>query len=228
MGDEKELLKRRLKREKSIRQQAEKIAEDKSRELYIKGQELESALQAESLAREEIETLYKEVERLSLIDPLTELSNRRSFRTDALRLFQLAVRHQKKLSCAMLDIDLFKRVNDTFGHDMGDQVLIAVAKLCQKQLRKTDLLARFGGEEFCFLFPETDLKDGAILAERIRQKVSKLEFHSEGNRFSVTVSIGVSNLLDLNDNLKNMIKRSDLSLYKAKETGRNRVVIWED
>jgi len=228
MVDENDLLKRRLQREKSIRQQAEKIAEDKSRELYIKGQELEKALQAESLARKEIEALYKEVERLSLIDPLTELSNRRSFSNDALRLFKLAVRHQKKLSCAMLDIDLFKRVNDTFGHDMGDQVLIAVAKSCQKQIRKSDLLARFGGEEFCFLFPETDLNGAALLAERIRQELSKLEFNSNGNQFSITVSIGVSSLLDLNDTLENMIKRSDLSLYKAKETGRDRVVIWED
>ena len=227
MGDESELLKRRLQREKSIRLQAEKIAEEKSRELYIKGLELERALQAESLAKKEIETLYKEVERLSLIDPLTELSNRRSFSTNALRYFQLAVRHNKKLSCAMLDIDFFKRVNDTYGHSMGDQVLIAVAKSCQMQIRKTDLLARFGGEEFCFLFPETDLNSAVILAERIRQEVSDLHFSSEGNRFSVTVSIGVSSLLDLNDNFENMIKRSDLSLYKAKETGRNCVVTWE-
>ena len=227
MGDESELLKRRLQREKNIRQQAEKIAEEKSRELYVKGRELEKALQAESLARKEIETLYQEVERLSLIDPLTELSNRRSFSTEALRLFQLAIRHQHKLSCAMLDIDFFKRVNDTYGHDIGDQVLIAMAKACQEQIRKTDLLARFGGEEFCFMFPETDLNAAALLAERIRQAISKLEFHSEENRFSVTVSIGVSELLDSNDKMASMLKRSDDSLYKAKKTGRNRVVIWE-
>ena len=227
MGDEIELLKRRLQRERNIRQQAEKIAEEKSRELYLKGVELKNALQAEGQARKEIETLYQEVERLSRIDPLTELSNRRSFSADALRFFQLAIRHQNKLSCAMLDIDFFKRVNDTYGHDFGDKVLIAVAKACKKQIRKTDLLARFGGEEFCFLFPETDLNGAALMAERIRHAISKLEFDSEKNRFSVTVSIGVSELLDSNDNMENMLKRSDDSLYKAKENGRNRVVTWE-
>lgn len=227
MGDEIELLKRRLQREKNIRQQAEKIAEEKSRELYIEGLELEKSLQAESQARKEIETLYQEVERLSHIDPLTELSNRRSFSTEALRLFQLAIRNQNKLSCAMLDIDFFKRVNDTYGHDFGDKVLVAVAKACQKQIRKTDLLARFGGEEFCFLFPETDLNGAALVAEKIRHAISKLEFHSGKNRFSVTVSIGVSKLLDSNDKMESMLKRSDDSLYNAKRNGRNRVVIWE-
>lgn len=227
MGDEIELLKRRLQREKNIRQQAEKIAEEKSRELYLKSVDLENALQAAGQTKKKIESLYQEVERLSRIDPLTGLSNRRSFSTDALRIFQLAIRHQRKLSCAMLDIDFFKHVNDSYGHDFGDKVLIAVAKTCKKKLRKTDLLARFGGEEFCFLFPETDLNSAALIAERLRHAISTLEFHSEENRFSVTVSIGVSKLLDLNDNMENMLKRSDDSLYKAKENGRNRVVIWE-
>jgi len=227
MGDEIELLKRRLQRERNIRQQAEKIAEENSRELYLKSVELKNALQAEKQARKKIEILYKEVERLSLIDPLTELSNRRSFFTDAHRTLQLAIRHQKKLSCAMLDIDFFKKVNDTYGHDFGDKVLIAVAKACKKQIRKTDLLARFGGEEFCFLFPETDLNGAALTAERIRHAISKLEFDSEKNRFSVTVSIGVSGLLDSNDNTENILKRSDDALFKAKENGRNRVVVWE-
>ncbi len=227
MGDEIELLKRRLQREKNIRQQAEKIAEEKSRELYLKGVELENALQAEGQARKEIEVLYQEVERLSRIDPLTDLSNRRSFSTDALRFFQLAIRHQNKLSCAMLDIDFFKKVNDTYGHDFGDKVLIAVAKTCKKQIRNTDLLARFGGEEFCFLFPETDLNGAAVIAERIRHAISKLEFDSKKKRFSVTVSIGLSELMDSSDNVESMLKRSDDSLYKAKESGRNRVVLWE-
>lgn len=227
MGDETELLKRRLQREKNIRQQAEKIAEEKSRELYVKGLELEKTLKAERQARKEIETLYQEVERLCRIDPLTELCNRRSFSAEAILLFQLAIRHQKKLSCAMLDIDFFKKVNDSYGHDIGDKVLIAVAKACQEQIRKTDLLARFGGEEFCFLFPETDLNSAVLVAEKIRHTISELEFHSEKKQFSVTVSIGVSELLDSNDKMEGMLKRSDDSLYKAKETGRNRVIVWE-
>ncbi|MDA3821011.1 MAG: GGDEF domain-containing protein [Bacteroidales bacterium] len=225
--DQIELFKRRLQREKNIRQQAEKIAEEKSRELYLKGEEMKSALQAEEQARKKIEVLYKEVERLSLIDPLTELSNRRSFFTDAHRILQLAIRHQKKLSCAMLDIDFFKKVNDTYGHDFGDKVLIAVAKVCKKNLRETDFLARFGGEEFCFLFHESVINRAALIAERFRHAISQLEFDAEKNSFSVTVSIGVSKLLDSNDNMENMLKRSDDCLYKAKETGRNSVVLWE-
>ena len=228
MSDEQiELLQRRFKREKNIRQQAEKIAEEKSRELYLKGEELKNSLQAEEQAKKKIEVLYKEVERLSLIDPLTELSNRRSFFTNAHCALQLAIRHQKQLSCAMLDIDFFKKVNDTYGHDIGDKVLVAVAKACKKEMRETDFLARFGGEEFCFLFPETDLDGAALIAERIRHSISKLKFAAENNSFSVTASIGVSNFLDLNDTMENMLKRSDDCLYKAKETGRNRIFLWE-
>lgn len=226
MVDDIKNLKRRLQREKSIRQQAEKIAEEKSRALYLKSVELENALQAESQARKKIESLYKEVERLSRIDPLTELSNRRSFSTEAARFFKLAVRHKKKISCVMLDIDFFKKVNDTYGHDFGDRVLIAVAKTCTKELRSTDLLARFGGEEFCFLFPETDLQGASFIAERIRVKISELEFNSEKDRFSVTASFGASGLLDSDKNIEDMLKRSDVCLYKAKEGGRNRVVAW--
>ncbi|RKX81887.1 MAG: hypothetical protein DRP58_11135 [Spirochaetes bacterium] len=228
MVDEIELLTRRLKREKNIRQQAEKIAEEKSRELYLSGIELQDALDAEEKARKKAEQLYQQVEYLSRIDPLTDLDNRRSFKIDSLRLFQLAIRHESKLSCAMLDIDFFKKVNDTYGHDMGDKVLIELAKTCKKMIRKTDLLARFGGEEFCFLFPETDLNHAALLADRIRDAISKLEFNSGKNKFSITVSIGISELLNKNDNIENMIKRSDDAMYKAKENGRNRVVVWEE
>lgn len=227
MVDEIELLTRRLKREKNIRLQAEKIAEEKSRELYLSGIELQNALDSEAKARKKIEHLYKKVEDLSRIDPLTDLYNRRSFNTDSLRLLQLAIRHKSKLSCAMLDIDFFKKVNDTYGHDIGDKVLIKLAKVCKKAIRKTDLLSRFGGEEFCFLFPETDLNYAALLAERIRDLISKLEFNSEKNKFSITVSIGISELLNINDNIENIIKRSDDALYQAKNNGRNRVVVWK-
>ncbi len=226
--DQIKILIRRLQREKNIRQQAEKIAEEKSRELYLKSEELKNSLQAEEQARKEIEILYKEVERISLIDPLTELSNRRSFFTEGQRALQLAIRHQRKLSFAMLDIDFFKKINDTYGHAFGDKVLVTVANECKKEIRKTDFLARFGGEEFCFLFPETSLNKAAIIAERIRYAISQLKFVAEKKNFSVTVSIGVSKLLDSNDNMENMLKRSDNCLYKAKEAGRNSVVLWKD
>ncbi len=102
-----------------------------------------------------------------------------------------------------------------------------MAKTCNKQIRKTDLLARFGGEEFCVLFPETDISSAAFIAERIRHAISKLAFSYNNIPFSVTISIGVSELLDSNDTMENIIKRSDDSLYKAKENGRNCVILWE-
>lgn len=228
MTDDIKILKRRLQREKNIRKQLENITEEKSRALYVKSVELEKALETERQARRKIEFLYKEVERLCRIDPLTELNNRRSFAKDAERLFRLAVRYKKKMSCVMLDIDFFKKVNDTYGHAFGDKVLIEVAKRCKKEVRSTDLLARFGGEEFCFLFPETNQNGASFIAERIRTKISKQKFNSEKNPFSVTVSLGVAGLLESDKNIEELIKRSDVCLYKAKEIGRNRVVVWEN
>jgi diguanylate cyclase (GGDEF)-like protein len=226
VSDDIEILKRRLEREKRIRQQAEKIAEEKSRELYVKGVELQKALEAESRSRKEIETLYQEVERLSRIDPLTGLNNRRSFGADALRLFQLAVRHGKTLSCAALDIDHFKHVNDSYGHDVGDTVLVAMARACQGEIRQTDSIARMGGEEFCCLFPETDINGACNVSERIRQAVSLLKFVAAETPFSITVSVGVSDMQEANDTLEGLLKRSDNALYLAKQGGRNRVVVW--
>jgi diguanylate cyclase (GGDEF)-like protein len=106
-------------------------------------------------------------------------------------------------------------------------VLISVAKACQEQIRETDLLSRFGGEEFCVLFLETDINSAASIAERIRCTISKLEFASEEKSFSVTASIGISQLMGSDDNMENILKRSDDALYKAKENGRDRVVLWE-
>ncbi len=227
MNNEIKLLKQRFQREKNIRQQAEMIAEKISRELYLKGIELEKALQIESHTKKEIEILYEKVKELARIDPLTGLNNRRSFYDTALQIFQSAIRYKDSLSCAMLDIDFFKQVNDTYGHDVGDKVLLSVAQTCKKQIRTVDLLARFGGEEFCFLFCKSNIHESVLVAERIRYAISELKFNSGNNWFSITVSIGISELLSSNDNIENMIKRSDKSLYKAKRNGRNRVVLCE-
>ena len=225
MGSELEILRRRLQREINKRMQAETIAEDKSRELYLKSRELESALQAAENARITLEGLYREVERLSRLDPLTGLNNRRSFFSDADHAVQLGHRHRRPVSCAMLDIDHFKRINDTWGHDAGDRVLVDVAIACRESIRRTDHLARFGGEEFCFLFPETDLAGAAVFAENIRSAIASMAVKVGANLLSVTVSMGVSTLLDASDSLEQLIKRSDLSLYQAKASGRNCVVV---
>ena len=178
MVDNLEILKRRLQREKNIRLQVEKIAEERSRELYLKNVELQNALLAESNAKKELETLYKKVDLLSRTDPLTGLNNRRHFSSTAEFIFKLAIRERKNLSCAMLDIDYFKNINDTYGHSCGDLVLTTVAGTCRKQLRESDLLARFGGEEFSFLFTGADMNFAALIADRLRQDIANLPFSS--------------------------------------------------
>ncbi len=205
MSEEIILLRRRLEHERLARKQAEKIAEEKSRELYIKSRELE---------------------RLSTTDPLTGLPKRRFFDMAAKKLLQLSNRNMRPFSALMIDIDYFKRVNDTYGHAVGDRVLVSVAQACQQSIRGADLSTRYGGEEFCFLLPETSSKGAHILAERLRADIAALKFESNGQSFFVTVSIGISEYFDTKDSLESLLARSDEALYEAKRAGRNCVVIW--
>lgn len=185
-----------------------------------------SALANEASVALENARLFREVERLSLTDPLTGLKNRRGFEGNARRSIDIAIRYKHPLSVMMLDIDHFKRVNDTYGHATGDKVLAGIALICRQVMRTTDLIARFGGEEFCFLFPETPAEKAFSLAERIRTSISAVIFEADAQSFSVTVSIGISECISTGDSLENLLVRSDEALYKAKNTGRNRVLIW--
>ena len=170
--------------------------------------------------------LFQEVERLSITDPLTGLNNRRGFDIAARQNVRVAIRHKRPLSCLMLDIDFFKRVNDTYGHATGGKVLVKIAHVCQQHIRSTDLLARFGGEEFCFLLPETSANGALPFSERLRTAISDIVFESDGQVFSVTVSLGISECLGENDSLGSLLERSDEALYSAKQAGRNCAVIW--
>ena len=125
----------------------------------------------------------------------------------------------------MLDIDYFKKVNDTYGHDIGDEVPKKVAQTCQRLTRETDLSARYGGEEFCFLFPQTNSSQALIIAEKLRSAIAGLEMEANGQKFSITASFGVSECDHNEDSLESMIKRSDEALYEAKRKGRNRAVV---
>jgi diguanylate cyclase (GGDEF)-like protein len=185
-----------------------------------------SALANEASVALENARLFREVERLSLTDPLTGLRNRRGFMDDARRNIDIAIRHKHPLSVLMLDIDHFKHVNDTHGHAAGDKVLAGIALVCRNLMRTTDLLARFGGEEFCFLFPETTSENALLAAERLRVAISAVRFEAETQGFSVTVSLGISECMEAKDSLETLLARSDEALYQAKNTGRNRVVIW--
>ncbi|RZV40447.1 MAG: PAS domain S-box protein [Candidatus Acidulodesulfobacterium acidiphilum] len=159
---------------------------------------------------------YKE---LSEIDSLTGIYNRRSMDLKLTELLNLAKRYERPFSIIMFDIDRFKNINDSCGHDTDDTILKDLAKLVKKELRNTDFFARYGGEEFMVLAPETPIETALELAERLRLKVQNHDFKI-GER--VTISLGVASLI-FSDNEADLLKRVDLGLYKAKNAGRNLV-----
>ena len=187
---------------------------------------LVQALANEAAISFENARLFQEVKKLSTIDPLTGLYNRRHFNASAELEFQRVLRYDLPLSAIMMDIDHFKRVNDSYGHAVGDKVLVEVAAVCMRGLRSMELHARYGGEEFCFLLPETALKGAFNLAERLRTDVAGLHFDSDKENFTVTASFGVAERLAGKDSIDNLLKRSDQALYEAKRGGRNRVTMW--
>jgi diguanylate cyclase (GGDEF)-like protein len=171
--------------------------------------------------------LFREVEELSNTDSLTGFLNRRSFETQAEREMLLAARHAQPLSFLFLDIDHFKKVNDSYGHEVGDSVLGEVADSCSKCLRTTDIKVRLGGEEFAFLCPNTSSQGALVLAERVQKAIAEHNFNPAGPPLKITASIGISEVDYNNDTLDRLIKRADEALYQAKDRGRNQVVLWK-
>ena len=158
-------------------------------------------------------------------DPLTDLSNRRPFLKTLNTEFSRAQRMKHPLSVAMIDIDHFKRVNDTFGHDAGDRALRAVSDMLIFEFRSIDMIGRLGGEEFAIVFPETDLTGARIACERLRTVVEAADIIAEDNVINITVSIGIATLSpDMADGPA-ILRRADELLYQAKGDGRNRTVV---
>ena len=168
----------------------------------------------------ELEEQKKTIQSLANKDSLTGLDNRRSFFEVADALYQNAKRGNIFISIAMLDIDFFKKVNDTWGHAAGDFILKAVSDILRTNLRKADLVARFGGEEFCVLMHCHDKDDTYTVIDKIRLLTEQHIFLYEGKKIDITISAGLSSVLE--DNLEAMIKRADEMLYNAKKNGRNR------
>ena len=165
--------------------------------------------------------------KLATTDPLTGSLNRRAFLDAAELEVRRSVRYQRSLAVLMLDVDHFKSVNDRYGHDIGDQVLVKLADTCRRTVREMDVVARLGGEEFAVLAPETPLENAGALGERLRDALSKIEVETPSGALRITVSIGVAarSTTDAGDTFPNMLKRSDVALYQAKSSGRNRVVL---
>lgn len=168
----------------------------------------------------------KEVEYLSTIDPLTGLYNRRHFEAEARKEIQRAQRYKFPFTIVMMDIDHFKKINDSYGHVCGDEVLSQIAAVCNNKMRSTDLLGRYGGEEFSFLLPVTGLNGACALINRLRKALADLSFKKNGRSFSVTASFGVYEHNGDEDTLEEFLERSDQALYKAKNNGRNCIVAW--
>lgn len=159
---------------------------------------------------------------LANTDPLTGISNRRFFFDIATKLIKISSRTKTSLSILMIDIDFFKTINDTYGHLVGDDVLKYLTRHIENSLRESDIFARFGGEEFVVLLPETDLEEGLIVAEKIRLLFSENIYIENKVSIPFTVSIGVSQYKN-EPLLEKVIQRADEALYKAKNNGRNKV-----
>jgi len=166
--------------------------------------------------------LYQEALAAALRDPLTGVGNRAALDQALEREIRLARRNGTPLTLLILDVDRFKRVNDTYGHDAGDCVLRTLAHCITTCVRTTDLVARFGGEELAVLLNNTDVQGAYLLAERIRIAVEATQIRYNNKAIQITVSIGVSDLQPEDDS-RSLFCRADAALYCAKETGRNRV-----
>jgi diguanylate cyclase (GGDEF)-like protein len=161
---------------------------------------------------------------LSLTDSLTGLPNRRAFEEALERTHSFAARRGTPFSIVMLDIDHFKRVNDTYGHEAGDQLLSMLGKLLLEAQRREDFAARIGGEEFAIVMPADDAAAAAAAAERVLQAVRHLPFEQNGVRIPVTVSAGVAQW-DMHEEATDVLRHADQALYDAKRSGRDRVSV---
>ena len=173
-------------------------------------------LEAENI---EHQRLVEELENISITDPLTSIYNRRKFNELLAMEIERSKRYQNTLSIIMCDIDHFKKINDTFGHDVGDKAIRKFSKQIRENIREIDMLARWGGEEFMILMPNVSVENAHSIAEKLRMIIEKTAIETAG---SFTASFGVTDLM-LDDTAETFIKRVDQALYKAKHGGRNKV-----
>lgn len=167
----------------------------------------------------QLSELNKELEKLSTTDKLTGLPNRRKIENELDKTFSLWKRYRRPFTLLMIDIDDFKKINDSYGHQVGDVVLAELGRIFRRILRNTDVPSRWGGEEFLILCPETGRDEGIKIAEKIR---SAVEDHDFGLGEKVTVSVGVCEAKD-NTSLNALLKEVDDKMYEAKRSGKNRV-----
>ena len=170
--------------------------------------------------------LYEQTKQLAVTDGLTGISNRPNMEQALQNEFERSMRYGAPLSVVLLDVDHFKGVNDTYGHQKGDEILVAVASLLKKVCRTNDIAARYGGEEFLMILPQSNAQGAFKIAERVREEMMKMNFTGNESNFSVTTSCGVAELdRDFIKNTDQLIAMADHALYDAKTGGRNKTII---
>lgn len=176
----------------------------------------------------QINYMYSRTKYLSLTDELTELPNRRCFDNEFNKEFLRAKRYKNNLTLVMFDIDYFKNVNDTYGHQCGDCILQQVAKAALQTFRQTDTVYRIGGEEFMVILTETDVEQALIPLERFRKTIETLDINYNNQIINITVSIGACQYTSDIETQEQLIEKADNALYKAKKAGRNKTVLNTD
>jgi diguanylate cyclase (GGDEF)-like protein len=184
-------------------------------------------LQARVKRELQIKDLQNELKILASTDSMTKLYNRRHFTQLANQTINLAQRNNQQITVIMLDIDKFKNINDTYGHQIGDEVIIALANILKENTRKSDIVCRYGGEEFSIILPNASLTNTQKIAENIRQKTEDFILKTtENSKLNFTISLGIAELsLQEENRLKKALQEADNALYKAKKSGRNKVCI---
>jgi diguanylate cyclase (GGDEF)-like protein len=179
-------------------------------------------------ALQEAESLQRRYQQLSTIDELTGLNNRRYFFAEAESMLARAQRHQQLCSLLLLDVDFFKKINDQWGHMLGDKVLCAIADVIRQEARGGDLVARVGGEEFVVMLPDTGLEGADLMAQRIQERLAQLEFGSNVGNLGLTVSVGitvynheVAENKSINVLVDQLYSQADRAMYEGKRQGRN-------
>lgn len=211
------------KRVEAIRSHMQEFRSAEERRIVDAEKQVEHLTGRLRSAQKESEKLRERVKRerdLAMIDPLTGIPNRFAYNERLGQEVARWKRYQNPLVLSVWDVDHFKRINDNYGHQAGDKVLTVIARLLQEQVRETDFAARFGGEEFVLLLPETNLEKASVVAEHIRERVEACEFHYRGSRVPITISCGLSQFRK-DDTPEQVFARADAALYKAKESGRN-------
>lgn len=172
--------------------------------------------------------LFQQVQQIAITDSLTGFYNRRYFYELAEIELRRTQRYNSSLSLVMIDIDYFKRVNDQYGHAAGDQVLVHLCECLRREVRESDIIGRFGGEEFVILLPETGLKNAAEVAERLRKTAETCSTPLDESEVSVTISLGVASLDESCEDIDALFRRADQALYAAKQGGRNQISTWQE